>query len=187
MRKVIIYGILIFLFSIFTGYIYSIMWKEKEGSDTVLYANQTLENAIKTTSVEPEEKISYNAKFCLKKHYKDCGHTKIENGELPIEFVNLSKEEIELNYEDWTVEEFNKSEVILSKDINGFCEEHFIIRLKDDGLVEVYGIDLNGDEVLINKTEISENYLTSDDILKLKEGVAVYGMAELNSVLEDFE
>ena len=45
-------------------------------------------------------------------------HSLIENGELPIEFVNLSKEEIELNYEDWAVEEFNKSKVILSKDIN---------------------------------------------------------------------
>lgn len=187
MKRIIIYGLLIFMFSIFTGYIYSVMWKEKEGTEVISYSNKTRENVITETSIEPEEKISYNAKFALKKHYSKCGHTRIENGELPIEFVNLSREEISMNYNDWEVEEFNKTNVTLSKDINGFCEEHFTIRLKEDGVVEVYGINENGDELFINKTEISENYLTDEDILKLKEGVVVYGVAELNSVLEDFE
>jgi hypothetical protein len=36
MKRIIIYGLLIFMFSIFTGYIYSVMWKEKEGTEVKL-------------------------------------------------------------------------------------------------------------------------------------------------------
>lgn len=187
MRRVIIYGFFIFIFSILIGYMYSNMWKEKNNINIVSYTNKTNENEIKQTSIEPEEKISYNAKFSLKKHYSKCGHTQIENGELPIEIVNLSKEEIALNYEDWEVEEFNKSKVVLSKNIDGFCQEHFTVRLKDDGIVEVYGINFEGEEIFLNKTEISQMYLTDSDIEKLKDGVVVYGIKELNQVLEDFE
>ena len=61
------------------------------------------------------------------------------------------------------------------------------IQLKDDGIVEVYGINIDGEEIFLNKTEISQMYLTDSDIENLKDGVVVYGIKELNQVLEDFE
>ena len=95
MRKIIFYGILIFIFSIFTGYMYSKLWKNKVKLETVAeYSNKTYENEVKQTSSDFMEKVSYNAKFALKKQYSDCGHTIIDTSELPIEFINLTKEEL---------------------------------------------------------------------------------------------
>ena len=44
MRKIIFYGILIFIFSIFTGYMYSKLWKSKNKLETIAdYNNKTYE------------------------------------------------------------------------------------------------------------------------------------------------
>lgn len=188
MRRIIIYGFLIFIFSIFTGYMYSRIWKNgKELEKVSSYANQTYENEIKQTSTVPEEKIKYNAKFALKKHYSGCGHTKIENGELPIEFINLTEEEIKTNYSEWDIEVFNKDEITLAKNFEGICGEHFIIKMSEEGNVDIFNIDNLGNEMFLNSTEISKEYLTEEDVRKLEEGIAVYGVSSINSVLEDFE
>ena len=187
MKRIIIYGTLIFVFSVFTGYMYSVLWKNKTKVENMSYnTNKTFKNEIKQTSVEVKEKIAYNAKFSLKKHYNVCGHTKIDNGELPIEFINLTKEEIECNYSDWKVEEFNHDSINLSKQFSGICEEHFRLKLSEN-TVDVFNIGNDGKEIFLNSTDISKEYLTSEDLEKLEEGIEVYGVADLNSAIEDFE
>lgn len=187
MRKIIFYGILIFIFSVFTGYMYSKLWKNKNKIETIAdYSNQTYENEIKETSSEYVEKVSYKAKFALKKQYSDCGHTIIDTSELPIEFINLTKEEILCHYSDWEIEEFNNSSIILSKNISGICDDHFRIKLKDHD-ISVFNLTSNGEEIYFSSTEISKEYLPDEDLEKLEEGIDVYGITELNSVIENYE
>lgn len=187
MRKIIFYGILIFIFSVFTGYMYSKLWKNKVKLETVAeYSNKTYENEVKQTSSDFMEKVSYNAKFALKKQYSDCGHTIIDTSELPIEFINLTKEELMCQYSDWEVEEFGKSNIILSKNISGICDNHFRIKLIDED-ISVFNLANNGEEIFLTGTEISKEYLPDEDLEKLEEGIDVYGLTELNSVIENFE
>lgn len=142
-------------------------------------------NEISVSSVE-QEKISPNATLILKKYYEECNHTIKEYAKMPEEYVNKTKEELEKLQEDWEIEEFSNREVILRKRINGTCGEHFVIREKD-GIIAVYQVKDNNEEVLKEETGITVEYLTENDKLRLEEGIRIYGEEELNSTLEDYE
>lgn len=70
-----------------------------------------------------------------------------------------------------------------SNEINNEC---YIV--KDlDGYVAVYALDVNENEILQQKTEISTKFLTATDIAKLQYGVKLQGKENLNKLLEDLE
>lgn len=132
------------------------------------------------------EKLSANAILILKKYYIQCEHTINEYVELPQELVNLTEEELEAYYKDWEIEEFSPSKIILTKEINSLCDEHFIIKLGEK-YVQVFHLEPDGNLVVYETTDISREYLPEEDIKKLEEGIYVFGEGKLNSVLEDFE
>lgn len=147
--------------------------------------NDTVVNEISVNSIE-KEKISPNAVLILKKIYKQCGHTSKEYVQIPEEFVNLTKEELEEKYDDWELEKFASNEIILNRQVDGSCGEHYILREKE-GIIAVYQINGNGDEILKEETGITVEYLTKSDQLKLQQGIRVDGKEALNTVLEDYE
>ena len=63
---------------------------------------------------------------------------------------------------------------------------HYILREKE-GLINVYYINENKEEILYRVTDISTKYLGEDDIKELKVGIEVVGVQQLNQLLEDFE
>ena len=70
MRRIIIYSVIIFVFSIGIGYYYSKLWKENNvGSNEII--SSKVENVVETTAVI-EEKLSYDANLTLKKYYNEC-------------------------------------------------------------------------------------------------------------------
>jgi hypothetical protein len=105
---------------------------------------------------------------------------------MPEEYVNLTKDELENKQENWSIEEFSVNEVTLVKNIDGTCNEHYVLRQKD-GYIAVYKINNNNQEILQEETGIAIQYLTESDKLKLEEGIRIYGNEELNSTLEDYE
>lgn len=193
MKKYCFYGMLIFIFSIIIGYSYSRIWNEsrKSVNENLIYegvyedANRVLENKTIET-VNKEEKVLPTTSFAIKKVFDKCGHFKFSYTELPIEIINLNKEEVAEVYKDWKVEEFSEKEVVLSKKIDGLCDEHFIIKL-DNGFVKIYNKLDENNLSLYEETEISKEYLTEEDIQKLEIGILVYGKGKINSVIEDFE
>lgn len=196
MRKFIFYGFLIFIFSISIGYVYSRMWVlENRPQNIVFGADNTVSNQVFNNiknnnevieTINEEEKILPTTKFAIKKKFTKCGHFKFNYTELPIEIINLKKEEVSKVYPNWKIESFSKSEVVISKEENKMCEEHFIIKLDND-IVKIYNKSDDEKLNLYMETEISKEYLTESDIEKLNKGMAVYGIGKLNSVLEDFE
>lgn len=62
----------------------------------------------------------------------------------------------------------------------------YILR-DEENIINVYLIDENEKEVLYKMTDISSQYLAKEDIEKLKKGIEVKGIEELNKILEDFE
>lgn len=184
MKRIVFYGILIFVFSIGIGYYFSILWKNGNGGGIAYgdYSNEIITE--ETASVE--EKISYNASFALKKYYGTCGHFKFQYAELPTELINLTKTELQDLYPDWKVEEFSSNNVVLSKNISDYCEEHYVLKLGDKN-IEIYHLGTSGEPELYKTTNISKEYLTSTDINNLESGIYVYGVGNLNSAIEDFE
>lgn len=146
--------------------------------------DSNIENTVSTVS--QEKKVLPTTKFALKKFYDECSHFEYEEAELPIELVNLTRQEIEDYYDDWEVEEFSEKKLVLCKEINGYCNEHFLIKL-DDNNVNIYRLSTLGEFKKYKETDIVKDYLTKEDIEKLTEGITVYGEGKLSSVLEDFE
>ena len=140
-----------------------------------------------TTAVSStEEKVAANAILVLKKYYKKCDHTINEYVELPQELVNLTKEQVQEKYADWEVIGFEKGKITLYKEFDDVCGEHFKLKV-EDGKIVVYKENNDGSETLYEKTNISSEYLTEADLLNMQDGLEIYGKAELNQVIEDFE
>ncbi len=147
--------------------------------------NQELKNEIIETN-SSDEKISPNATLVIKKYYKDCGHTTKDYAEIPDEMVNMRKEEIADKLQEWDIKGFSSNEVVIYKEMEGICDEHYILRNKN-GSVAIYKIDSNNKEVLREITDISTEYLTENDLVKLEQGIKAIGKEQLNSILEDYE
>lgn len=133
-----------------------------------------------------EEKISPNCLINLKVYYKKCGHITNEYIDIPKELINKTKTELQKKYSDWDIEKFSNTEIVLYKENDGECKEHYILR-EDNGKVTVYRINENGEEVIYEKTDISIDYLTDTDKINIKNGIKVNGNQELNQLIEDFE
>lgn len=165
----------------------------------VKYGNQTLENtaveedkAIEKINNEVvhtnswEEKISPNAIIIFNKYYKKCDHTSVTRENVTKEMVNLTVDEFMNLYSDWTLKSFNSDEIILYKEIDDECGEHYVVKILDDNIA-IYKINNENDLELIEKTEISIKYLPQIDVEDLERGVSLVGKEELNAYIENFE
>lgn len=135
-----------------------------------------------------DEKISSNSQLILKKYYKECGHTINEYAEMLPELVNLTEEELVEKFQDWNLVKFTTKEVTLRKEFEGSCGEHFSLK-EEDGRVVIYKVLPDGTKKLYEETEISTEFLTEPDLIQMQsdDGIQLYGIEELNKVLEDFE
>lgn len=157
----------------------------------ITYNNTTTQNTINAnidlvTTNSSEEKTSPNCQLVFKKYYKKCEHITVENKEIPEELVNKTREEIEEFYSDWKVVTYNDLQILLYKEEEGICNEHYIIKVKD-GYIAIYTIDENAKETLQEVTQILTAYLPEEDLIRLEEGIQIQGKENLNQALEDYE
>ena len=100
--------------------------------------------------------------------------------------VNKTEEDLKREYPYWQIEKYSSNEIILYKEFNSNCGQHFLVK-GDEGKITVYKVNENGEEEVYEKTEISVEYLSETDKIKIMEGIKVNGIEELNQLLEDFE
>ena len=156
-------------------------------TDDCIYEEKSDENKINEIEVsEIETKISPNAKLIIKKYYKECGHTAEEIKTVTNDMVNKNKEEMEKLYPDYNIEKFLNNEIILKKEEEGQCNEHYIIKDENSNII-IYRVLNDGAEEVYQNTGISTEYLPETDRINLKAGVKVFGIENLNSIIEDFE
>ena len=146
---------------------------------------EQMQGEILETNSE-EERISPNCFITLKTFYKQCEHEKSQHLEIPEELVNETKEELQQKYNGWNIEKFSDTEIILSKDEEGRCGEHYIVK-DNEGKVTIYEMLEDGSEKEYEVTDISTEYLTDTDKINMQKGIEVYGKQNLNQLIEDFE
>lgn len=134
-----------------------------------------------------EEKITPDTIFKVDTKYEDCKHTETNEYEAPDEVINLTEEEFEEEYPEYIVVSFSEEEVSLYNTAKGLCSEHYIITVDDEDKIIIYKLKSDYDKEVYKETEISAEYLTSEDRKELEEGIYIYGTTELNSTLESFE
>lgn len=131
-------------------------------------------------------KISPNTYFSYETYYKECNHKEVKEERADESLVNLNEKELQEKYSDWTIKQFGTEKVVLYKEVEGYCDEHYVLREKD-GCIGVFKVNNNGEEELIRVTNILVQYLPETDIVHIKEGLEVYSKDSLNKILEDFE
>lgn len=133
-----------------------------------------------------EVRISPNAFITFKETYSKCGHTTEEFVEVPKEFVNLSEDELKEKYKEWSVEKFTDTDIVLTKNVEGSCNEHFIV--KDvNGVIKVFQVLDDGTQKEYLVTDIATEYLTDTDKINMEKGIEVNGKQNLNQLIEDYE
>lgn len=194
--KKTIWIIILLILAIIIGFCVGVYLYNKEENKKQLDSNvqnSLYNNTVNNTSTVEiqtsvaKEKISINTEVVEEIYYVQCDHL-IRNTRKDIKsLVNMTKEELAKKYPDWEIKEFSTEKVILYKEEQGFCNEHYLV--KDvDGVVTIYNMD-NEDKIneIIETTEIETKYLTETDQEDLKEGIKVYTQQKLNKLLEDFE
>ena len=161
--------------------------EEEKVTDECIYENNEIENDIDEIKVsETEAKVSPNAELVIKKYYKECGHTTEEKRNVANDMVNKTQEEIEKLYPDYKVESFFNNKIVLIKEEEGQCDEHYIVRDENSNIM-IYKILSDGKEEIYQNTGISTEYLPETDKISLRDGIKVFGRENLNSIIEDFE
>ena len=150
--------------------------EENKITDECVYEYKNEEDKINEIEAsEIETKISPNAKLIIKKYYKECGHTAEEIKTVTNDMVNKNKEEMEKSYPDYNIEKFLNNEIILKKEEEGQCNEHYIIKDENSNII-IYRVLNDGAEEVYQNTGISTEYLPETDRINLKSGVKVFGI-----------
>ena len=149
------------------------------------YEEMVQSNTLVEETSSEGEKISPNCSIIFKRHYNDCGHTIEQYSSVPTELVNKTEEDLQKQYEGWIVEEFSRNQIILYRDFDSECGEHYVLREKD-GKVVVY-LKTGDTEELVEETDIATEFLTETDRIELQNGIEANGRVELNQIIEDYE
>ena len=154
-------------------------------NESLDYTNNTDILSINTSGSE-EEKTTPNTLIIYQIYHTKCEHYTKEYENIDTSLVNCNKEEIKEKLKEWDIEEFSATEIVLSKEEENFCNQHYKLKITDNLLI-IYNIDEDGKETEYEVTDITDEYLTEEDILKLKSGIIIYGKENLTSTLEDYE
>ena len=141
------------------------------------------QNIVETNS--SEIRLSPNCSITFKRHYTGCEHTTNEYTNIPEELVNMDKKSVQEKYSDWNITKFETNEVIMEKNLEGECGEHYILRDINNTII-VFKVE-NGVEQEYEKTSISTEYLPETDKIAFRDGLKVNGKENLSQVLEDYE
>ena len=133
------------------------------------------------------EKTTPNTKITFITNYNKCNHTSKITSLIPKSFINFTKESLIKEYPDWNLLSFNSNNIIFCKDIEEFCNSHFLIKANKNNLISIYNINSDGSTSLKENTNINIIFLSDIDIIELSKGKLIFGYNNLNSYLENFE
>ena len=142
------------------------------------------EQTVKTNS--EQEKTSPNCSLTIKTYFDECKHIITQYSNLPEEFVNFTKDQIQEEYPDYKIQTFTSNEIALYQEKEGECGEHYLVK-DSDGIVVIYKILEDENLEKVEETSISTEYLPEADKINLVNGVRVNGQRNLNQLLENFE
>ena len=139
-------------------------------------ANQNIDNSVSTNN--EEEKVSPNCVLILKVYYNKCEHLTQKKQNIEESEVNMTEQELKERFGGWEVQRFTPSEIVLYKEMDEFCDEHYLLKEKD-GYIAVYKLDEKDRPTLIETTEVSTEYLAEQDLEEIKNGIKIFSKSEL--------
>jgi hypothetical protein len=175
---VIIVGIILLSFGVYIGF---------KMTDENITNNEVIVDKDTDNISKDEEKpvISNNIisiEVVHKEYYKKCGETITIS-----DFVyDKNIETIKKDNSNYTVEEESESKIVFSKVNDGYCNNHFELKIVDNYVV-IYKIVDDGVSIIYKRTDICADRIREEIKLELEKGIKINSMEELNTIIEDIE
>ena len=128
-------------------------------------------------------KLEPGAKIIFVSLYKKCGHELIKEEIIDESFIGFTKEQLSTKYYEWNVDSFTPREVILKRDIDDICEDHYFVGIKDGYVALFRGIP-GVSENVIEITDILADTLREEDLETLKSGLVIQNREKFLEIRE---
>lgn len=170
--------------SVYGGYkLYS------SGEDEVLekkFADENLNVELQKVSNINEEKITASTKMVYEYFYETDKSMEVVEDTPPYYLIDIGREELIKNYDDWKVLKFSDKEVVMRKNISGEGRQNYIIGIYEGYVAVFYDKEINGTK-LMEITNTPVEALPDEEKERLKKGIAVKGQNELIRILENYD
>lgn len=200
-RRVFLSIIGLVLLAVVIGYSYGYLiglFDEKEplqkGSQEDAESSQSQNNTrsvpnyLESLATEQEpEVITLETLLVFERFYKGCQHRKMEQCNVSLDHIGLSKSEFAQLYPTWEIKEFTPSKIWLKKEINTYCPEHYIIKDKN-GCIAIYQPLEDNDGIwLIEQTKVNTALLDMKTQNRIREGIVVDSIEEIEGLIENWD
>lgn len=129
--------------------------------------------------------LTPNTQLIFKTYFSSCKHTAEKAVQAANDEVNMNEEQLKEKYIGWEVTGFSPPIVELSRNIETYCPNHYIISV-DNGFIAIFVYDGDGNKILQEKTDISLATLTPEDQQALRYGIVVDTEDQKEQTLEGF-
>jgi len=130
-----------------------------------------------------EVKLKPGAKMIYVTFYSGCGHEIRQEEPMDDRFSGFRRQQLEKEIKDWKIESFTPDEVILKKQVDGLCDEHYYIGLNDGYVTLFRGLPGAQSEIL-EKTDILADTLREEDRAMLEKGIIIKSREEFLKIRE---
>ncbi|MFO7152968.1 MAG: BofC C-terminal domain-containing protein [Bacillota bacterium] len=156
------------------GY-YSIRFESQKAEDRSVKNTETVQL--------PEEALEAGAKVIFITRYEECGHE--ERNEVPADgnYEGYTESRLREEFKEWKLEAFSHDEAVLTRSVDGLCEEHYYIGIYE-GYVALFQGKPGKDSKLLELTDIKAGILKEEDRKLLEDGIVINSRDEFLKIRE---
>ncbi len=151
--------------------------------------SHNIDRSNEVTVTNYNDIINNETKLIYKTLHTQCEDIIEEVQKPEPELIGLNKdgfkEYLTKNQLNWEIERFSKEKVVLSRQVNKVCPNHYLVTV-NKGYITIYKYNEDGSKELVEQTDIPINILPVMDQEKLQKGILVDTKKEVNQLLEDY-
>ncbi|HHY03849.1 MAG TPA: hypothetical protein GX534_01500 [Thermoanaerobacterales bacterium] len=175
-RYIIIVGLFVVVGFAF-GYLKTFFSFKEPGQINKMEEVQENVSLSKEATINPNTKIIYIT-YCTK-----CGHKMINESSADEKLIGMTKDELKKHLIDWNIESFSSDEVVLNRQVDTICDQHYYIGIQD-GFVALFNGIPGEVSKAVETTDILADTLREEDRALLEKGLVITSKDEFLKIRE---
>lgn len=124
----------------------------------------------------------------IKYHYRPCSHEVEEVYENQTQLAGKTRQEVEKEYPDFEVQQFDEEKVVLQKELSSYCEKHYILIWEGNQLAVYQTEPKTENQVKVRQMDDTVvNDMTTNQKNQVKQGKVFSTMDEIDEYLNKIE
>ncbi|NLJ41216.1 MAG: hypothetical protein GX352_06380 [Clostridiales bacterium] len=131
--------------------------------------------------------ITPDTRLIFEKEYLRCGDSRVEERRAEPYEIGLSRQEMTLRFPEWYIKEYSMEKVVLVKEIDDYCSNHFILKERDGRVVVYMPSEYEDEYRSITETGIIIGVLPSDMQEDIHKGLVLDSLEDIETFIENFD